>query len=136
MFAADPKTDVEGAYAAWDAAFNRGDLKSIAAAYLPNAKLLPPTHEVASGQEAIEKFYAGALANGIKVISLRLWMQAAMTRSFTARRDGARKVRAKTAKLQPFLALRPTYSSAKSTTRSSFCCRPGIRHLLVSRSCL
>ena len=47
MFAADPKTDVEGAYAAWDAAFNRGDLKSTAAAYLPNAKLLPPTHEVA-----------------------------------------------------------------------------------------
>jgi hypothetical protein len=30
MFAADPKTDVEGAYAAWDAAFNKGDAKSIA----------------------------------------------------------------------------------------------------------
>ena len=65
MFAADLKTEVEGAYAAWDAAFNRGDLKSIAAAYLPNAKLLPPTHEIALGQEAIEKFYAGAIANGI-----------------------------------------------------------------------
>jgi ketosteroid isomerase-like protein len=65
MFTADPKTDVEGAYAAWDAAFNRGDTKSIAAAYLPNAKLLPPDHEIALGQAAIEKFYAGALANGI-----------------------------------------------------------------------
>ena len=65
MFAADPKTDVERAYATWDAAFNKGDVKSIAAAYLPNAKLLPPADEIASGQAAIEKFYAGALANGI-----------------------------------------------------------------------
>jgi ketosteroid isomerase-like protein len=65
MFTADSKADVEGAYAAWDAAFNRGDTKSIAAAYLPNAKLLPPEHEIAFGQAAIEKFYAGALANGI-----------------------------------------------------------------------
>ena len=65
MSAADPKTDVERAFAAWDAAFNEGDLKGIVAAYLPNAKMLPPTHDVAVGQEAIEKFYAGALASGI-----------------------------------------------------------------------
>jgi ketosteroid isomerase-like protein len=72
MFGLDPKANVEGAYAAWDAAFNRGDLKSIAAAYLPNAKLLPPSHEIVLGQEAIEKFYAGALANGITGHSLEL----------------------------------------------------------------
>jgi len=71
MFA-DPKTDVQGAYAAWDAAFNKGDLKSIAGAYLPKAKLLPPNHEIALGQEAIEKFYAGALANGITGHKLEL----------------------------------------------------------------
>jgi ketosteroid isomerase-like protein len=65
MIAADPKTQVEGAYAAWDAAFNKGDAKSVAAAYLPKAKLLPPTHEIASGQPAIEKFYSGALASGV-----------------------------------------------------------------------
>ena len=65
MFRADPKTDVKGAYAAWDAAFNKGDAKTVAAAYLPNAELLPPTHEIAVGQAAIEKFYAGALANNI-----------------------------------------------------------------------
>src|SRR3954465_10482616 len=59
MIAADPKAQVEGAYAAWDAAFNKGDAKSVAAAYLPNAKLLPPTHEIALGQPAIENFYAG-----------------------------------------------------------------------------
>src|SRR3954452_23349174 len=65
MFAADPKTDVEGACAAWDAAFNKADTKSIAAAYLPDAKLLPPSHEIALGQQAIEKFYTGALATGV-----------------------------------------------------------------------
>ena len=52
-FAAEPKSDVTAAYAAWDAAFNKGDAKTLAAAYLPNAKLLPPTHEVASGPAAI-----------------------------------------------------------------------------------
>jgi hypothetical protein len=31
-FAADPKSDVTAAYAAWDAAFNKGDAKAIAAA--------------------------------------------------------------------------------------------------------
>ena len=64
-FAAEPKSDVTAAYAAWDAAFNKGDAKTLAAAYVPNAKLLPPTHEVASGPAAIEKFFAGLHANGV-----------------------------------------------------------------------
>jgi ketosteroid isomerase-like protein len=64
-FAADPKSDVTAAYAAWDAAFNKGDAKIVAAAYLPNAKLLPPTHKVASGPAAIETFFAGLHANGV-----------------------------------------------------------------------
>jgi ketosteroid isomerase-like protein len=64
-FAADPKSDVAAAYAAWDAAFNKGDAKTLSAAYLPNAKLLPPTHEVASGPAAIEQFFAGLHASGV-----------------------------------------------------------------------
>ena len=60
--AADPKSDVTAAYAAWDAAFNKGDAKAVAASYLPNAKLLPPTHEVASGPAGVEKFIAGLQA--------------------------------------------------------------------------
>lgn len=71
-FAADPKGDVTAAYAAWDAAFNKGDAKAVAAAYLPNAKLLPPTHEVASGPVAIEKFFAGLHANGVTDHKLEL----------------------------------------------------------------
>ena len=64
-FAADPKSDVAAAYASWDAAFNKGDATTLAAAYLPNAKLLPPTHEVASGPAAIEQFFAGLHASGV-----------------------------------------------------------------------
>jgi ketosteroid isomerase-like protein len=64
-FAADLKSDVAAAYAAWDAAFNKGDAKTLTAEYLPDAKLLPPTHEVASGPAAIEKFFAGLHASGV-----------------------------------------------------------------------
>jgi len=64
-FAADPKSDVTAAYAAFDAAFNKGDAKTLAAAYAPNAKLMPPTHEVAAGPAEIEKFFAGMFANGV-----------------------------------------------------------------------
>jgi ketosteroid isomerase-like protein len=49
--AGDLKTDGKNGYAAWDAAFNRSDAKAVAAAYLPNAKMPPPTHEIAKRNE-------------------------------------------------------------------------------------
>jgi ketosteroid isomerase-like protein len=48
-FAADMKTDVTAAYKAWDAAFNSGDAKAIAASYAADAEVLPPTHTIAKG---------------------------------------------------------------------------------------
>jgi ketosteroid isomerase-like protein len=63
--AADARSDVEKAYAAWDAAFNKQDAKAVTANYLPTAKVLPPTHQVASGPMEIEKFWAGIFANGV-----------------------------------------------------------------------
>ena len=63
--AADAKGDVQKAYAAWDAAFNKHDAKAIGASYVATAKLMPPTHEVASGPTEIEKFFAGLFANGV-----------------------------------------------------------------------
>jgi len=63
--AADAKSDVEKAYAAWDSAFNKQDAKAVAAAYVQNAKLLPPTHQPASGPAEIEKFWADLFANGV-----------------------------------------------------------------------
>ncbi|BBO06573.1 hypothetical protein SG09_59230 [Bradyrhizobium ottawaense] len=63
--AADAKTDVQKAYATFDAAFNKQDAKAVVANYVPTAKVLPPTHEVASGPAEIEKFFAGFFANGV-----------------------------------------------------------------------
>ena len=62
---ADVKSDVASAYTAWDTAFNKGDAKAVASAYLANARVLPPTHEVATGPAEIEKFFAGLFANGV-----------------------------------------------------------------------
>ena len=63
--AADAKSEVEKAYAAWDAAFNKQDAKALTANYVATAKLMPPTHQVASGSAEIEKFWAGLFASGV-----------------------------------------------------------------------
>jgi ketosteroid isomerase-like protein len=63
--AGDPQHDISAAYAAFDAAYNKGDAKAVVALYLPNAKVLPPTHQVASDPAAIEKFFVGFYADGV-----------------------------------------------------------------------
>ncbi|WP_247523287.1 nuclear transport factor 2 family protein [Bradyrhizobium sp. 145] len=70
--AGDPQHDVQAAYTAFDATYNKGDAKAVVALYVPNAKVLPPTHEVASGPAAIEKFFAGFYANGVTDHKLEL----------------------------------------------------------------
>ncbi|MET0526761.1 MAG: DUF4440 domain-containing protein [Microvirga sp.] len=60
----DIRAEISAAYAAWDSAFNKADAKALAAAYLPNTKLLPPTHEVISGPAEIENFFAGLFTSG------------------------------------------------------------------------
>ncbi|MCK1347247.1 MULTISPECIES: nuclear transport factor 2 family protein [unclassified Bradyrhizobium] len=71
-YAADPKSDITAAYARFDATYNKGDPRAVVALYLPNAKVLPPTHEVASGPAEIEKFFAGFYANGVTDHKLEL----------------------------------------------------------------
>jgi ketosteroid isomerase-like protein len=66
------KDDVAAAYSAWDAAFNKGDAKAVAAFYVQDAKLLPPTHEVATGPAQIEKFFAGLFESGVKNHALKI----------------------------------------------------------------
>lgn len=64
--AADAVSDqVKAAYAAWDAAFNKGDAKAVAAFYAADAKLLPPSHDVLEGPAGAEKFFGGLFANGV-----------------------------------------------------------------------
>lgn len=66
------REEISRAYAAWDAAFNRADAKGVAAAYAPNAKVLPPTHDVVSGPAEIESFFAGLFVNGFTDHNLAL----------------------------------------------------------------
>ena len=73
MSTSELRSQVADAYEAWDAAFNRGDAKAVAAAYLPDAKFLPATHAVLSGPAEIEEFFAGLFANGVTGHALRLF---------------------------------------------------------------
>ena len=69
---ADPAADVTAAYAAWDAAFNSGNAKSVCALYTDNAILLPPTHDVIKGPDAVDNFFAGILGMGAQGHKLEL----------------------------------------------------------------
>jgi ketosteroid isomerase-like protein len=60
----DFRDEITAAYAAWDSAFNKADSKAVAAAYVSNAKVLPPTHQVISGPEEIENFFAELFSGG------------------------------------------------------------------------
>jgi uncharacterized protein (TIGR02246 family) len=72
--AASLDEQVKTAYAAWDAAFNKGDPKALAALYAEDAVLLPPsrTHDVLKGPAAIERFFAGLFAAGVNGHKLEL----------------------------------------------------------------
>jgi len=68
----EPQGDVKAAYAAWDTAFNQRDAKTLASAYVANARVLPPTHEAATGPAEIEKFFAGVIGSGVSNHRLEL----------------------------------------------------------------
>ena len=63
---ADMKSVVTAAYSAWDAAFNKGDAKAVAAFYAADAKFLAPDHVVRTGPADVETFFAGLFSNGVK----------------------------------------------------------------------
>ena len=73
-YAASLDEQVKTAYSAWDAAFNKGDPKALAALYAQDAVLLPPgqTHDVLKGPAAIEKFFASLFAAGVNGHKLEL----------------------------------------------------------------
>ena len=73
-YAASLDEQVKTAYSAWDAAFNKGDPKALAALYAEDAVLLPPskTHDVIKGPAAIEKFFASLFAAGVSGHKLEL----------------------------------------------------------------
>ncbi|HEX6016448.1 MAG TPA: nuclear transport factor 2 family protein [Geminicoccaceae bacterium] len=66
------REQIESAYRAWNDAFNRGDAKAVASFYSENAKLLPPTHDVIEGREAIERFWDSLLKAGMTSHTLEM----------------------------------------------------------------
>ena len=57
--------EIRPAYAAWDAAFAKGDAKAVAAFYADDAMFLPATHEVIKGPSGVEKFFTGIFSMGV-----------------------------------------------------------------------
>ena len=64
-FAQDITTDVQAAYATWDAAFNKGDAAALSEAYAPDALFLAPDHEVRKGPDGVQKFFGGLFDAGV-----------------------------------------------------------------------
>ena len=64
--------DVRAAYAAWDEAFNAGDGAALASMYTDDALFLPVTHEVITGPEGVQEFFAPVLEMGVSGHKLEL----------------------------------------------------------------
>jgi uncharacterized protein (TIGR02246 family) len=58
---AQAKDSIQKLNAEWVTAFNKGDAKSLAAMYAPDAYVLPPGAEMAKGHNAIETFWRNAV---------------------------------------------------------------------------
>jgi ketosteroid isomerase-like protein len=120
-FAGDAKSDVSAAYAAFDTAFDtafdKGDAKGVAALYLPNAKVLPPTHEVVSGPAAIEKFFAGLHANGVTDHKLQMIDAGGDDKVVYGTANWSAKGKDKDGSLRVSLASPPKCSSARRMVR-------------------
>ena len=51
--------DIKAVYAMWVAAFQKGDIDTIASIYAPNGVLMPPNASTAEGREAAAAVWAG-----------------------------------------------------------------------------
>ena len=51
---------------AWQTAYNAGDAAAVSALYAPDAKVMAPGAETASGAAAIKSFFAADIAKGAK----------------------------------------------------------------------
>jgi ketosteroid isomerase-like protein len=71
-FAEDFESQVKSAYAAWDAAFNKQDAKTLGGFYTEDAYLLPPSHKVIRGPSGVQEFFTGLFSGGVKDHKLEL----------------------------------------------------------------
>jgi ketosteroid isomerase-like protein len=66
----DIRVVIEEGNQQWSAAFSQGDSAAIAAMYTLNAQLFPMHSEIVSGMEAIQQFWQGVIASGVKGATL------------------------------------------------------------------
>ncbi len=67
------KQEVDRIAREFAAAFNRGDMATVASFYAENAKVMPPGSEVVQGRQAIEQFWRGAQEQmGVKEVTLNV----------------------------------------------------------------
>ena len=66
----DIRVVIEEGNQQWSIAFSTGDSAALAAMYTPNAQLFPMHSEVVSGREAIQQFWQGVMASGVKGATL------------------------------------------------------------------
>ena len=77
------------------AAFNRGDMATVASCYAEDAKVMPPGSEVVQGRQAIEQFWRGVQEQmGVKEVTLD-------SQEVEASGDIAYEVGAATLKIEP-----------------------------------
>lgn len=63
---ADPLDDqVRATYSAWNAAFNKGDSKAVAAFYTADTSFLPTSHDIIQSPDGVEKFFSDLFASGV-----------------------------------------------------------------------
>jgi uncharacterized protein (TIGR02246 family) len=61
----DLEDQVNKAYSAWDAAFNKKDADAVAAFYTDDAYFLPPSHKVIEGPKGVAEFFSGLFKGGV-----------------------------------------------------------------------
>ncbi len=66
----DARAAIEAANTSFEEALNKGDAKSVAAAYAEDASLLPPGEQMISGRDNIEAYWKGAIGAGISKLDL------------------------------------------------------------------
>lgn len=64
------RADIEAANKELSRAFDSGDTAAIAALYTEHATVLPPNGPMVRGRKAIEEFWKGAMAVGVRSIKL------------------------------------------------------------------
>ena len=67
---ADARAAIEAANKQFAAAFAKGDAAALAGMYTAGAVAFPPNGEPTKGRAAIQKIWAGAIAGGIKAVTL------------------------------------------------------------------